>query len=262
MGYSDGFKKCLMTTQVLTNVTPDALWLSVNPSFRRLEQSLVAHLNSDRTVAHWGYCQMPDEPSSLDGAVTLLHDYVKGCDRPLHLIGHSTGGLIGLLYARRFPHRVTSLTLLGVGVNPAVDWKVHYYTQLELLPCSRTRVLTQMVHSLFGLQCQYHLKGFIELLERDLVESLSLHSLMKRSSLSPGGVPMPLLICGGQDDVIVDPMQLQGWQPWLKEGDRIWLCPNGRHFFYTDHLEETATEILDFWNEIDGAGSIQLSDCG
>jgi pimeloyl-ACP methyl ester carboxylesterase len=240
-----------MTTQVLTKSTPDALWLSVSPSFRRLEQQLLVHLNGDRTVAHWGYCQTPDEPSSLDVAITLLHDYVKSCDRPLHLIGHSTGGLVGLLYARQFPKRVKSLTLLGVGVNPAVDWKAHYYTQLELLPCSRTRVLTQMVYSLFGWQCKHRVEGLINLLERDLAESLSLHSLLKRFSLFPGSVPVPLLVCGGQEDTIIDPVQLQGWQPWMKGNDRLWLCPNGRHFFYATHPQDSSEVIGDFWQEVD-----------
>ncbi len=122
-----------MTTQRVTTTMPEALWLSVNPVFQRFEQPLLMALRDDRALCHWIYQQTPDEPSCLETALTLLHDYVKGCDRPLHLLGHSTGGLVGLLYARRYPQRVQSLTLLGVGVNPAVDWKAHYYTQLDLL---------------------------------------------------------------------------------------------------------------------------------
>ncbi|HEY9890080.1 MAG TPA: alpha/beta hydrolase [Candidatus Obscuribacterales bacterium] len=236
-----------MTTQVLTTGTPAALWLSVNPSFRRLEQPLLAILQGDRPLAHWGYDQTPDEPSSLAVAVTLLHDYVKGCDRPLHLIGHSTGGLVGLLYARQHPDRVKSLTLLGVGINPAIDWKAHYYTQLDLLPCGRRRVLTQMVHSLFGRQPKHCLEGLLALLERDLMTSLSLHSPLGRYSLFPGGVGVPLLVAGGQEDRVVDPVQLQGWKPWLKPGDRLWLCPAGRHFFYASHAAATAAIVQDFW---------------
>ena len=236
-----------MNSQVLSHRHPDALWLSVKPSFRRLEQSLLTALNRDRPIAHWGYQQPPDEPSSLDVAVTLLHDYLKGSDRPLHLIGHSTGGLVGLLYARQFPQRVKSLTLLSVGVNPAIDWKAHYYTQLELVPCSRTRVLTQMVYTLFGRQQPHRLNGLLTMLERDLTQSLSLHSLVKRFSLFPGSAPVPLLVCGGQDDAIVESRQVQGWQPWLKTGDRWWLCPQGRHFFHGTHPQLTSETIVDFW---------------
>lgn len=239
-----------MTTQILNSQTPDALWLSANPSFRRFEQRLLVPLNRDREMAYWGYVQTPDEPSDLEAALTLLHDYLKASDRPRHLIGHSTGGLIGLLYARRYPQRVKSLTLLGVGAHPAVDWKAHYYTQLEQLPCSRTRVLAQMVHTLFGCQRQPCLAGLIELLESDLTASLSLHSPLRRFSLFPGAVPVPLLVCGGQLDSIVDLTQIQGWYPWFKPGDRMWLCPSGRHFFHATHPQMTATAITDFWHEV------------
>jgi pimeloyl-ACP methyl ester carboxylesterase len=242
-----------MSTSVLTTSRPEAVWLSVNPSFSRLEQPLLQHLRGERPIAHWGYVQTPDEPSSLDVAMTLLHDYMKGCDRPLHLMGHSTGGLVGLLYARQYPQRVKSLTLLGVGVNPALDWKAHYYTQLALLPCSRQRVLTQMVYNLFGRQCGHCLQGLLELLERDLLTSLSLHSLLQRFNLFPHEVPVPLLVCGGQVDSVVDPVQIQGWQPWLKPSDLLWLCPDGRHFFHATHSQVTAAVIAEFWQGIETA---------
>lgn len=237
-----------MTTQVLVKITPDVLWLSVSPSFQRLDQKLLMALSQHTQVARWAYQQTPDEPSSLGGAIALLHDYLKQCDRPLHLAGHSTGGLLGLLYARQFPHRVKSLTLLSVGVNPTVDWKAHYYTQLELLPCSRTRVLTQMVHMLLGRQPAHVTKGWLKRLEQDLMRSLSLHSLTQRFSVFPASAPIPLLICGGETDAIVDPTQIQGWQPWLKPSDRIWICPNGRHFFQAAQPQAIAREMLDFWN--------------
>lgn len=239
------------TIPSLTGNSPDVLWLSVNPSFRRLEQQLLRAIPDDEyTVAHWGYAQTPDEPSDLEVAITLLQDYLKGCDRPLHLVGHGTSGLLGLLYTRRFPHRVKSLTLLGVGCNVALDWKAHYYHQLSFLPCSRTRILTQMVGSLFGRQRGHCLRRLRQLLERDLIESFSLHSPLKQHYIDPESVPVPLMVCGGQEDSVIDPTQLQGWYPWFKQGDRLWLCPSGRHFFYASHSQVTATAIRDFWQAL------------
>ncbi|PSN10717.1 hypothetical protein C7293_27055 [filamentous cyanobacterium CCT1] len=225
---------------------PDAVWLNVSPSFERFDHKLLGSLARHVEVAHWAYRQTPEEPSSLDIAVTLLHDYLKGHNRPVHLLGHGTGGLVGLLYARQNPHRVKSLTLLAVGVNPMVDWQAHYYAQLERLPCSRQRVLTQMVYSLLGHQARPLVPGWVNVLEQDLLHSVSPHSLLKRVSLCPGSVAVPLLVCGGEDDFVVDPTQIQGWQPWLKAGDRIALCP-GRHFFHSVHPHQVASQILSFW---------------
>jgi pimeloyl-ACP methyl ester carboxylesterase len=225
---------------------PDALWLNVSPSFERFDRKLLGCLAHDIEVAHWAYRQTPDEPSSLDAAVTLLHDCLKGHNRPVHLLGHSTAGLVGLLYARQYPHRVKSLTLLSVGVNPMADWQAHYYTQLEKLPCPRSHLLTQMAYSLFGHQSRPLVAGWVRLIEQDLLYSISPHSLLKRRSLFPAGVAVPLLVCGGQDDAIVDPVQIRGWQPWLKAGDRTALFP-GRHFFHALEPQSVASQILSFW---------------
>ena len=132
------------------STTPDALWVNVSTGFQCLDRKFLGQLARFSEVSHWAYSQTADEPCSLEIAMTMLHDYIKQCDRPLHLMGHSTGGLLALLYTRRFPHRVKSLTLLGVGVNPAVDWQAHYYAQLEFLHCKRSLVLAQIAYALFG----------------------------------------------------------------------------------------------------------------
>jgi pimeloyl-ACP methyl ester carboxylesterase len=226
---------------------PNALWLNVSPAFERFDRKLMGCLARHGSVAQWAYRQTPDEPSSLDVAVTLLHDYLKGHSRPVHLLGHGTAGLVGLLYTRQYPDRVRSLTLLAVGVNPMVDWQSHYYAQLERLPCRRQQVLTQMAHSLFGYQSRPLLRGWINLLEQDLIHGLSPHSLLRRVSLCPGSAAVPLLVCGGEQDAVVDPTQIRSWQPWLKESDRIALFP-GRHFFHAVHPHRVASQILSFWD--------------
>lgn len=100
---------------------PEALWLNVSPALEKLDRPLLKHLSQHLSIAQWQYCQTPDEPMSLEIALVLLHDYLKHHDRPIHLLGHGTGGLLGLLYTRQHPERVRSLTLLSVGVYPAVD---------------------------------------------------------------------------------------------------------------------------------------------
>jgi surfactin synthase thioesterase subunit len=59
-------------------------------------------------------------------------------------------------------------------------------------------------------------------------------------------VAVPLLVCGGEYDAVVDPTQIRGWQPWLKPGDRTLLFP-GRRFFHAVHPHAVAEAIVQFW---------------
>lgn len=229
---------------------PPVVLLSVSPSLQRLDSRLLRLLARDRPVTHWAYRQAPDEPCSLEVALALLADHLQASPQPVHLIGHSTAGLLGLLYAHRFPQRVQSLTLLAVGANPAHNWQANYYAQLECLLCKRAWVLGQMACALFGHQSLPKLKDYVHLLEQDLMTSPSPHSLVRRIDLAAATVPVPTLVCGGEEDVIVDPVQMQRWDPWLKAGDRRWSCPKGRHFFHHHHAADVAHQIVDFWQSL------------
>ncbi|AOX00051.1 hypothetical protein BJP34_11810 [Moorena producens PAL-8-15-08-1] len=229
---------------------PDILWLNVSPSFLRFDQPLIRYLSKQKRVGQWEYRQNQDEPTSLDIALTLLHDYLKTSDHPIHLVGHSTAGLVGLLYSRKYPEKVQSLTLLSVGVNPAVDWQAHYYVQFQLLPCTRQVLLTQMVKSIFGHQNHQITKGLVTILEQDLAYSPSPHSLYKRVTVPPKALQVPLMVCGCKDDIIVDSNALQGWKSWLKECDRLWEYPEGGHFCHYFHPQRVGRQIVRFWESL------------
>jgi pimeloyl-ACP methyl ester carboxylesterase len=225
----------------------DALWLNVSPALKGFDRPLFRYLTNYGSIAQWEYVQAEDEPMSFEIALTLLHDDLKHNDRPIHLLGHSTSGLLGLLYARRHPERVRSLTVLSVGVYPAVDWQAHYYAQLQFLPCPRSMLLTQTVYNLFGYQSRPIARELVQILEQDLNSSLSPHTLYRRVSLAPGTISPPLLVCGGQNDIVIDPNQLQGWRDWLKPSDRLWQCPSGHYFFHYSQPRQVGRQIFDFW---------------
>ncbi|NEQ34631.1 MAG: alpha/beta hydrolase [Leptolyngbya sp. SIO4C5] len=229
---------------------PNTLWLTVSPHLRRFDQRLLGQLTQTATVRCWEYDQTEDEPCCLTTATTLLHDYVKQCDRPLHLMGHGISGLVGLLYARQYPHRVKSLTLISVGANPAISWHSHYYALRQLLPCSRSVVLGQIARLLFGAQTHKQAIALTRILTRDLDCSLAPHSLASNSVLVPGGIEPALLVCHGSHDVIIDPNMQSRWQAWLKPGDRLWSCPEGRHFFHHEYPQQTAAVMADFWQSL------------
>ncbi|MGF1497187.1 MAG: alpha/beta fold hydrolase [Elainellaceae cyanobacterium] len=228
----------------------DALCLSVSPALKAFDRPMLRELSKTSTIAQWEYTQSPDEPCSLDVPLVLLHDYLKHVERPVHLIGHGLSGALGLLYARRHPERVRSLTLLSVGASPTIDWQAHYYVQRQFLKCSRAFVLTQVVTNLFGTQRRAVTQRLVSVLEKDLDTSPSPQSLCGQTSFPVGGVSVPLMVSRGEYDVVVDPGALARWQPWLQDGDVQWECPDSRHFFHYSHPQASAQRVLDFWRSL------------
>ncbi|MDJ0579225.1 alpha/beta hydrolase [Crocosphaera sp.] len=230
---------------------PNALWLSVSPVLQRFNRPLISQLCQDHAVALWEYNQTPDEPITLDVAFVLLHDYLKQLEEPVHLIGHSTSGWLGMIYAQRHPERVKSLTLLSVGANLAVDWQSHYYAMFKTLPCERYTILSQMVSTLFGRQCPFKNELLIYLLEQDLLSSPSPNTLIEQVGVTPELISVPLFIGGSRDDLVISPYQLNAWKPWLKSEDILWECDQGRHFFHYLNSELVSEKIREFWQSLD-----------
>ncbi|NJO79815.1 MAG: alpha/beta hydrolase [Cyanobacteria bacterium RM1_2_2] len=237
--------------------TSQVLWLNTSPSLQRFDQPLLRFLSQNITTSQWEYHQTQDEPCCFNTALTLLHDYLQNCDNPVHLAGHGTGGLLGLLYARQYPKSIQSLSLLSVGVHPAVDWQAHYYVHRQLLSCSRDAILTQMVTHLFGQQKQFAAVKLRRLLKQDLDHSLSPHTLFRRVSIPSGNVAVPLMVCGGEDDIVIDPNHLHGWRDHFKLHDRLWVCPDGGYFFHCFEPEAVGRQLLEFWDSV----SISSNPC-
>jgi surfactin synthase thioesterase subunit len=236
----------------------DVLWLNVSPRLKRLDQPLVRALSNSIKVAYWEYSQTADEGSSLDKAVRALHQCLKHRDRPVHLIGHGLGGVIGLTYARRYRRWVRSLTLLAVAAQPAITWHAHYYTQRRLFPCSQERILGQTAYSLFGNQLPASRQILINALAQDLANAPSPHSIVKITALPKGPITAPLMVCGSQTDPIVTVPMLREWTEYFKPGDTLWHAPSGHHFFHYHYPTATAQNIVKFWYQTQQRQQIKL----
>jgi pimeloyl-ACP methyl ester carboxylesterase len=236
---------------VKTSPSTASVWINANPSFKYFDGRIVRYLSQQVPIAYWEYHQELDEASLMEIALTLLHDYLKSKSEPINLIGHGTGGLLGLLYARKYPHRVKSLTLLGVGCAPAIDWQTHYYQMRKLLPCTQEILLTRLVQMMFGHQSQANVLDLVEILKQDLYTAPTAHSLYQLDRVKSGGVSMPMMICGSDNDGIVDRPSLQRWADHLKDDDLIWTIPSGYHLFHYFLPEYTGRKIIKFWQNLD-----------
>ncbi|BAZ05643.1 alpha/beta fold hydrolase [Calothrix sp. NIES-3974] len=230
------------------SINLNMLWVSASPALRFLDEPVLNYLSQYTAIARWEYHQTVDEGGSSEVAVCLLLNIIKQNKRPIHLIGHGVGGVIALLFARRYPELVSSLTLLAVAVQPANTWHAHYYQQRKLFSLSRQQVLLNTVYNLFRekLPCQSH--RLVNIFSQDLDNIPLSHSLLQIEKISKGSVSMPLMVCGSKTDPIVSYPELHGWREWLKPQDVIWECPQGSHFFHYFYPEKVADQVLKFWN--------------
>jgi pimeloyl-ACP methyl ester carboxylesterase len=227
------------------------LWVSASPSLKYFHRRLLNNLSKVVELEFWEYYQTLDEGSSIESAVNLLDEHLSKFDRSVHLIGHGIGGIIALIYARKYPTQVTSLTLLSVAVQPAIDWHSYYYDRLRFLPSSRECILKSIASNLFPSTCASHIHGLVNRLERDLVEAPSNHSLFQSNILAEGGVEMPLMVCGSQDDPVIALPALSGWNSYLKSVDTIWRSTTGGHFFHHFYSDLTSYQIQQFWQKLE-----------
>jgi pimeloyl-ACP methyl ester carboxylesterase len=171
-------------------------------------------------------------------AVELLHDFLTWRARPLHLISHSTSGLVGLMYGRRYPHKVSSLGILAVGWLYAINLPAPYYTYLSAFPWSRKQVLNQMVGNMLGLQNQSINQRFLSYFEDDLACDPCPHSLFRMSNSRDEGGEVPLLIGSRKTDFVVSLIVRRRGSKFIKKGFRLWECQDGRHFFHHFYPEQ------------------------
>ncbi|MBD2253867.1 alpha/beta fold hydrolase [Nostoc parmelioides] len=227
----------------------DIVWVSSSHVLQRFDKPLLQYLSQSVTVAQWEYIADQDEGSSIDEAVESLDEYLSQCSDPVNLAGHGAGGAIALTYARRYPEKVRSLILLAVAPQPANTWHAHYYLQRQLFTISREQILAISVRNLFGEQPHNTTKKLMAVLVRDLEQFPLSHSLFKLVHLPPGGVDIPMMVCGSKNDPVVNLSALQDWLNWSKPEDHLWECPKGYHFFHYFYPQTVGAQMLSFWQQ-------------
>ncbi|MEL6463017.1 MAG: alpha/beta hydrolase [Cyanobacteria bacterium J06621_15] len=242
----------------------EAVWVSGSPSLRGLSTPLVNNLAKYTNISGWEYIQTMDEPACIDTAVELLHSYLKTKEIPVNLIGHGIGGTIALMLARQYPQLVKSLTLLSVAAQPAKTWHVNYYQQRQIYTLSKTEALFNTLNNVFRNKYPCCLYNLIDKFNQDLENLPLMHSILKIESLPLEEVSMPLMVCGGQIDMILGYPDFHEWKKYLKPEDILWKCHQGGHFFHYFHSEIVTQQILHFWKmqklEVVGNRELGIAD--
>ncbi|NEP59648.1 MAG: hypothetical protein F6K31_21985 [Symploca sp. SIO2G7] len=107
---------------------------------------------------------------------------------------------------------------------------------------------------LFGPRSHDTNRSLIQILAQDLDTGLALHSLVAHQIVESAQVRVPLLVCRGAYDAVV--ADAKHWQSWIKADDRIWVCPQGYHFFHFDYPRQTEAVVLDHWQRVDQLVSV------
>ena len=229
----------------------DAVWINASPSLKDFDLPLQQYLSNFFKITPWNYIQDDcDECNPIETVLQLLYTFFLQSEfNKIHLIGHGISGSIALLFARLYPWRIRTLTLLCVPPQPANTWHAHYYKQRHLFfDFSRQEILVNVAYSLFGngtIPCS--IDSLVGALDKDMNMSPCMHSLFKIVNFPEEQVSVPLMVCGSNADKVVSKYTINNWKKYFKNGDVLWLCPKGNHFFHYSNPDLVGNQITDFW---------------
>ena len=229
-----------------------AFW--INPGCRGggLHRCFTDQIRQRWSLQEWSCLALEDHGEDLESVLSQLGLALSSQTRPVHLIGHGTGGVLAWWVARRVPQWVRSVTLLGVGAIPALNWQTYTLMMGYRSPCTREQLMAHMVRLLFGPQKMRQARQLVRLLEQDLAESLPPVAFLRSTPLGRDRpLSVPVLIAGGAQDWLTSSTQIRRWHPWLKAQDRVWICPEGYHFFHATASGPVADQVLLFWQQVD-----------
>ncbi len=207
------------------------LWLDLQPSLFCFNQKLSCILSQSRHVRRWSFQHDPDETCSLSTIFCLLKETLEKLDQSPHVIAHGISGTVAALFSAQFPHLFKSLTLISVDPISTNQWSSHYLEMRRQLPCSRAAILSHIIPLLFdrefGDANQVLPKLFATCLDSEYISgSIASHSSLENLS----SIDIPLSIINGSHDFVIDQNSATRWKPHLKNGDRFYSLPRGRHF--------------------------------
>lgn len=202
--------------------------------------------------------------TALSGAIELhkyvdaLSDVVNGLGKePVHIVGHSWGGLLAASFARKFPLRVRSLALInptpGYGGSPVLKREEILVERLSKI-CQQgpAALAREVAPRLIGPGATPSLLQKVEDLGVDITvqgmcDAVTILVAEELLSLLDAELTIPALVLSGEDDRIVRselPLSIVHHLP-LAYFDSIANCG---HLAPLEFPERTATALRNLWN--------------
>ena len=227
----------------------EILWIDLQPELNFSNRHLIASLCKNFIVKTWSLLLEQDEACNFQMIEQILLNYLKSNPKQKpHLIGHGLSGSLSYSFAQKYPHLISSLTIISVDTNVFNHWSTHYYKMRSQFCCPRSEILLHLTPLLFGKLSFYNQHIIMKYLKKSLDKNYTLGSLVRTEKINPINkhLNIPLLVINGDVDIIVDNLAEKRWVNLLKSGDRYLILKNGRHFLQYKHFIEISVEISRF----------------
>jgi len=156
--------------------------------------------------------------------------------RRAHLVGHSDGGTIALLFAVREPHRVQRMVLIAahiygepIGRKGLEQTLARYHSDREF------RSTLSAIH---GPKAELLVQNWLRLWVGEAPPELDLRARLSK-------IRAPTLVVQGQEDEFATPQQAQDIAQGIPDS-QLWMVPGGRHEPHQERPAEFNQRMIEF----------------
>jgi pimeloyl-ACP methyl ester carboxylesterase len=185
---------------------------------------------------------IPDEGLSMDVFLCDIQDALDEAGwSEAHLFGYSMGGYAALMYAGRFPDRVSSVVTLGTKLK----WDREGLDR-ELRFLDPQKMKEKVPHFAMDLLTQHGPERWEDLVHATAKLITGLHEQPPLMKGTMEKITCPVMLCVGDRDRTAVPEHTLEAGRWMPHGSTL-VLPNTQHPFDHADLNALVNHLLTFW---------------